>query len=311
MIGKQYVVNRDGFLVDPETGEVIDELTYRFVSDVHRSENPYEILAIKEIEREARPKPKPNIKKYLLTHLPEKLREEFLSRVDGIKDDAEIFAHFVLLLREYGIILDFDKIREELGLSKITLRTVRKKLMMQGWVKPWERVSPIYFKISEEIERKNWLPAILLVIDYERRGMRVSIDEIKKHLFDKIDEGLTKSHYLKYLIRNGKNSILGVYRYFDNNVNEGSSRESHSKNSIVNDTNSILGVYRYFICPHGKIVRIDYKEKQKLFRVTHLDKTECFYVSVKKVMRILSKMELHYEVVRNSTQNGIQLPEKH
>jgi hypothetical protein len=281
MIEKQYVVNRDGFLVDPETGEVIDELTYRFVSDVHRGENPYEILAIKEIERgvKSKPKPKPDIKKYLLTYLPEKLREEFLSRVDGVKDDAEIFAHFVLLLREYGVILDFDKIREELGLSKITLRIVRKKLMMQGWVKPWERVSPIYFKISEEIERKNWLPTILLAIDYERRGMRVSIDEIKKHLFDKIDEGLTKSHYLKYLIRNGKYSILGVYRYF--------------------------------VCPHGKIVRIDYKEKQKLFRVAHLDRSECFYVSEKKVMRILSKMELHYEVVRNSTQNGIQLLEKH
>jgi hypothetical protein len=311
MIGKQYVVNRDGFLVDPETGEVIDELTYRFVSDVHRDENPYEILAIKEIERGARSKPKPDIKKYLLTYLPEKLREEFLSRVDGIKDDAEIFAHFVFLLREYGIILDFSKIREELGLSKITLRTIRKKLMMQGWVKSWERINPIYFKISREIEKKNWLPAILLAIDYERRGMRVSIDELKKHLFDKIDEGMTKSHYLKYLIRNGKYSIPGVYRYFDNDMNEGSSEGDHSKNSIVNDTNSIPRVYRYFVCPHGKIVRIDYKEKQKLFRVAHLDGTECFYVSKKKVMRILSKMELHYEVVRNSTQNGIQLLEKH
>jgi hypothetical protein len=94
-------------------------------------------------------------------------------------------------------------------------------------------------------------------------------------------------------------------------MNEGSSRGDHSKNSIVNDTNSIPRVYRYFICPHNKIVRIDYRRKQKLFRVAHLDETECFYVSEKKVMRILSKMELHYEVVRDSTQNGIQIPEKH
>jgi len=176
---------------------------------------------------------------------------------------------------------------------------------MQGWIRPWERVSSIYFKISEEIERENWIPAILLTIDYERRGKKISIDEIKKHLFDKIDEGLGKSHYLKYLIRNGKYTIPGPYRYFGDDINEDSSRGYHSKKSIVDERYTIPGPYRYFICHHGKIVRIDYRKKQKKFRVSHLDGSECFYVSEKKVMMILSKMKLHYEVVRNSTQNGI------
>jgi len=233
------------------------------------------------------------------------LREEFLSRVDGIKDDAEIFAHFVILLREYGIILDFDKIREELGLSKITLRRIKKKLMMQGWIQPWERINPIYFKISEEIERKNWIPAILLAIDYERRGKNISIDEIKSHLFDKLDENLGKSHYLKYLIRNGTFSIPVPYRYFGSDIDGDSSRGYHSKKLITSDEFSIPVPYRYFVCPHGKIARIYYRENLKKFRVSHLDGSLCFYVSEKKVMRTLSKMELHYEVVRSSKQNGI------
>jgi hypothetical protein len=177
--------------------------------------------------------------------------------------------------------------------------------MMQGWFQPWERVSPIYFKISEEIDKRNWLPAILLVIEHERRGKKISIDDVKRHLFDKIDESLGKSHYLKYLIRNGKYTIPGPYRYFVNGINEGSGKGNHSEKSMLNDKFPIPGPYRYFICPHGKTVRIDYKEKEKKFRVSHLDESLCFYVSEKKVMRILSKMELHYEVVRNSTQNGI------
>lgn len=258
----EYVINSDGFLVDPNTGEVIDDLTYRFVSHIERSE----IISIKKTENEV---PRFDVKKYLSSYLPKKLREEFLSRVDGVSNNAEVFAHFVLLCREYGIIFDFDQMREDLKLSKITLRRVKKKLMIQGWVKPWERIDPIFFRISEEIERKNWLPSVLLTIEYGRQGKRVSIQEIKKHLMDKVNEGLGNSHFLKYLIRNKRYSILGVYRYF--------------------------------ICPHGKIVRIDHRKKKKEFRVAHIDGSDCFYVSERKVAKILSKMELHYEVKKDST----------
>ena len=257
----QYIINSEGFLVDPNTGEVIDDLTYRFVSHTKRSE----VINTKKIENEV---PGFDTRKYLSSHLPKKLREEFLSRVDGVSNNAEIFAHFVLLCREYGIIFDFDQMREDLKLSKITMRRVKKKLMMQGWVKPWERIDPIFFQISEEIDKKNWLPSVLLVIEYGRQGKRVSIQEIKKHLMDKVNEGLSNSHFLKYLIRNGRYSILGVYRYF--------------------------------ICPHGRVARIDHRKRKKEFRVAHLDRSECFYVSEGKVIKILSKMELHDEVMKSS-----------
>jgi hypothetical protein len=265
-MSKRYVVNKEGFLVDPETGEVVDELTYRFSYSVPRSD--YEAVSVKKAERTAKPKPKPDIKRYLSTLLPENLREEFLSRVDKVKEEAEVFAHFVLLCREYGVVLDFDELREGLGLSKITLRRVRKKLMLQGRFRPWERVNPIFFKISEEVDKKNWLPAVLLALEYERRGKKFDVEDIRKHLLDKIDEGISGSYYLKYLIRNGKYTILGGYRYF--------------------------------ICPHEKVARIDYRKKKREFKVRHLDGVECFYVSEKKVMGILSKMEVHYGVIKNS-----------
>jgi len=53
-------------------------------------------------------------------------------RVDRISDDAEIFANFILLCREYGIIFDFNRIKKDLKLSKITLRRVKRKLMIRG-----------------------------------------------------------------------------------------------------------------------------------------------------------------------------------
>jgi hypothetical protein len=259
---EQYVINHEGFLVDPNTGEVIDDLTYRFVSQTQKSE----VINIKKTENEVQ---RFDTKKYLSSYLPKKLREEFLSRVDEVSDNAEIFAHFILLCREYGIIFDFDQMREDLKLSKITLRRMKKKLMMQGWVKPWERTDPIFFRISEEIDKKNWLPSVLLAIEYRRQDKRVSINEIKKHLMDKLNEDLGNSHFLKYLIRN--------------------------------DRYSILGVYRYFICPHNKVARIDHRKKKKEFRVAHLDGSECFYVSERKVLKTLSKMELHCEVKKDST----------
>jgi hypothetical protein len=263
-MGERYVVNKEGFLVDPETGEVVDELTYRLAYDT-----PYtgsDTTSTRRAEGTAKPKPKPDIRKYLSSLLPENLREEFLSKTDGIKKEAEVFAYFVLLCREYGLIMDFDELREKLGLSKITLRKVRKKLVLQGKVRPWERVNPVFFEIAREIDRKNWLPAVLLAIDYERRSRKPDVEVIKEHLFDEIGEDISDSHYLKYLIRNGKYSILGGYRFFK--------------------------------CPHGKTARIDYRKKKKEFRVRHLDGTECFYVSEKKVMMILSKMETHYEMVK-------------
>jgi hypothetical protein len=261
-MNERYVVNREGFLVDPETGEVVDELTYRLAYGT-----PYtgsDTTSIRRPEGTVKPKPKPDIRKYLSSLLPENLREEFLSKTDGMKEEAEVFAYFVLLCREYGLIMDFDELREKLGLSKITLRKVRKKLVLQGKVRPWERVNPVFFEIAREIDRKNWLPAVLLAIEYERRGKKPDVEVIKEHLLDKIGEDISDSHYLKYLIRNGKYSILGGYRYFK--------------------------------CPHGKTARIDYKKKE--FRVRHLDGTECFYVSEKKVMRILSRIEIHYETVK-------------
>jgi len=263
-MSERYVVNKEGFLVDPETGEVVDELTYRLTySTPHMGSN---VPPVKRTERTAKPKPKPDIKKYLSSLLPENLREEFLSKTDGIKEEAEVFTYFVLLCREYGLIMDFDELREKLGLSKVTLRKVRKKLVLQGKVRSWERVSPVFFEVSESVDRKNWLPAVLLAIEYERRGKKPDVEVVKEHLFDKIGEDISDSHYLKYLIRNGKYSILGGYRYFK--------------------------------CPHGKTARIDYRRKKKEFRVRHLDGTECFYVSEKKVRTILSKMEIHYEMVK-------------
>jgi hypothetical protein len=273
---KAYIVNQEGFVIDPDTGEVIDDISYRLDYTSFHDSNPYEILSIKRIERTVKINPKYDTKKYLSSLLPRKVREEFLSRVSNVTKKAELFAHFLVFCREYGIIYNFDEIREQLGISKITLRKVRKKITMQKLVKPWERVDPIFFQISEEIDKKNWLPAVLLAIEYERRGERISIDEIKKHLIDRIDEELGRSNYLKYLIRNGRYSILGVYRYF--------------------------------VCHHGRIARIDYRKKKKEFRVGHQDGSECFYVSEKKVLKIISKMELHYEAVKNSTQNVVQLP---
>jgi hypothetical protein len=268
-----YIVNKEGFLVDSETGEVVDDISYRFDYSNFYNFTSYEILTIKKIERNAQVQ-KIDIKKYLTSLLPsKKLKEEFLSRTSKINNKAEVFAHFLVFCREYGIIYNFDEIREQLGISKITLRKIRKKITMQKLVKPWERINPVFFQISEEIDRRNWLSAVLLAIDYERRGERISIDEIKKHLLDKIDEELGKSEYLKYLIRNGRYSILGVYRYF--------------------------------VCHHDKVARIDYRKSKGEFRVGHLDGSECFYVSEKKVLKILSKMELHYEAVKNSTQNAV------
>jgi hypothetical protein len=263
-MGERYVVNKEGFLVDPETGEVVDELTYRLACDT-----PYtgsDTTPTRRAEGTTKPKPKPDVRKYLSSLLPENLREEFLSKTDGIKKEAEVFAYFVLLCREYGLIMDFDELREKLGLSKITLRKVRKKLVLQGKVRPWERVNPVFFEIAREIDRKNWLPAVLLAIEYERRGRKPDVEVVKERLFDEIGEGISDSYYLKYLIRNGKYSILGGYRFFK--------------------------------CPHGKTARIDYRKKKKEFRVRHLDGTECFYVSEKKVRTILSKMGIHYEMVK-------------
>jgi len=260
-MSERYVVTREGFLVDQETGEVVDELTYRLTY-----ETPYTGSDALSVRRTGKPRPKPDVRKYLSSLLPENLREEFLIKTEDIKKEAEVFAYFVLLCREYGLIMDFDELREKLGLSKVTLRKVRKKLVLQGKVRSWERVNPVFFKISESVDRKNWLPAVLLVIEYERRGRKPDVDIIKEHLFDEIGEDISDSYYLKYLIRNGKYSILGGYRYFK--------------------------------CPHGKTARIDYRKKKKEFRVRHLDGTECFYVSEKKVRTILSKMETHYEIIK-------------
>ncbi|MCI4407770.1 MAG: hypothetical protein JHC26_01670, partial [Thermofilum sp.] len=143
----------------------------------------------------------------------------------------------------------------------------------------WERIDPIFFKISEEIDRRNWLPAVLLAIDYIRRGERISIDEIKKHLIVDIDVNSIKNNYLKYLLRNGKYSVGSPYPRF--------------------------------ICYHGKIARIYHDKKYNRFEVFHFDKSKCFNVSEKKVMRILSKMEIHYGVVKNSEKVTVQLSEEH
>jgi hypothetical protein len=263
-MSERYAVTREGFLVDQETGEVVDELTYRLTYDTPYTSS--DALSIRRAKGTVKPKLKPDVRKYLSSLLPENLREEFLSKTDGIKKEAEVFAYFVLLCREYGLVMDFDELREKLGISKVTLRKVKKKLVLQGKVRPWERVNPVFFEITESIDRENWLPAVLLTIEYERRGKKPDVDIIKEHLFHEIGEDISDSHYLKYLIRNGKYSILGGYRYFK--------------------------------CPHGKTARIDYRKKKKEFRVRHLDRTECFYVSEKRVRTILSKMETHYEIIK-------------
>jgi hypothetical protein len=268
-----YIVNKDGFLVDNETGEVVDDISYRFDYSNFYNFTSYEILTIKKIERNAQVQ-KIDIKKYLTSLLPsKKLKEEFLSITSKINNKAEVFAHFIIFCREYGIIYNFDEIREQLEISKITLRKVRKKITMQKLVKPWERINPIFFEISEKIDKKYWLPAVLITIDTTERGESLTIEEIRKHIIEELNEGLTNSYYLKYLLRNGRFSILGGYRFFK--------------------------------CKHNMIARIDYRKKKNEFRVRHLDGTECFYVSEKKVSKILSKMELHYEAVKNSTQNAV------
>jgi hypothetical protein len=270
---KAYIINQEGFIVDPDTGEVIDDISYRLDYTSFHDSNPYEILSIKRIERTVKINLGYDTKKYLSSLLPGKVREEFLSRVSNVTNKAEVFAHFIIFCREYGLIYNFDVLREQLGISKITLRKVRKKITMQKLVKPWERVDPVFFEISEKIDKKYWLPAVLITIDTTERGESLTIEEIRKHIIEELNEGLTNSYYLKYLIRNGRYSILGGYRFFK--------------------------------CRHNMIARIDYRKKKNEFRVRHLDGTECFYVSAKKVLRILSKMELHYEAVKNSTQNAV------
>ncbi|WP_016732760.1 hypothetical protein [Saccharolobus islandicus] len=226
--------------------------------------------------KELRKKPHAfDIKKYLSSLLPQKLKEEFLSRVNNIKEKAEIFAYFIVFCREYGLILDFDKIREQLGISKITLRKARKKILMRQLVKPWERLDSIFFEVADKLERKDWLAAVLLFIEYQRRGNRISIKEIKKHLEVKFP---ISNNYSIFRLRNGKNCLVVPYPAFS-----------------------------YLVCPHGLPSKIDYRSGK--FTVRHLNREKkfdyCFVVSRKKIDRILSKMELHYEAVKNSTQNAI------
>ncbi|BCU68615.1 hypothetical protein HS7_20520 [Sulfolobales archaeon HS-7] len=271
-----YIVNNEGFLVDPNTGEIVDEFSYRIDYTNFYNTTLYETLAIKRIERTVTQIPKINVKRYLVSLLPSRLKEEFLSGASKISDKAEVFAHFIGLCREYGIIFDFDKLRESLDISKISLRRARKEIMMKNKQRPWERVDKIFFEISDEIERKYWLASVLVVIEYQRRGIEINIDEIKRHLEVEVK---TKSSYLTYLLRNGKNSILEPYPCF-----------------------------KYMLCPHAALSKIKFSKKK--FVVMHLGKEEncCFVVSAKKVERILSKMEVHYEAMKNK-ENTVQLPQ--
>ena len=277
VVAGNYVVNREGFLVDPETGEVVDDFSYRVVYTAQYQDDI--VIESRRTEKRAEV-PRVDVKKYLASLLPEKLREEYLSRVDGITDKAMLFACFTVLCREYGIIFDFDDLRERLGISKISLRRAKKEIMAKGKVRPWERLDRVFFGIAEALPREKWLPAVLLAIEYQRRGVAIGIDTLKAWVDINVE---TKSHYLAYLLRNEKFSILGVYPYFP-----------------------------YLLCPHGEVARITYRRRKNELRVRHVSNgTECFYVSAKKVLNILSKMELHYEAVRNATQNAVQLPAEH
>ncbi len=57
-----YIVNNEGFVVDPDTGEVIDDFSYRIDYDQHLDKfqkiSAYENLAIKRIERTAKEAPR-------------------------------------------------------------------------------------------------------------------------------------------------------------------------------------------------------------------------------------------------------------
>ncbi|MEM0373881.1 MAG: hypothetical protein QXO96_04945 [Sulfolobales archaeon] len=278
-----YIVNQEGFVVDPDTGEVIDDFSYRLDYTNFHNTTQYEALVIKRIERTATQAPKINSKKYLASLLPLRLREEFLSRVSETNDKAEVFAHFLVLCREYEIIFDFDKLREHLGISKISLRRARKEIMLKNKQRPWERIDRIFFEISDKIEKKYWLSALLLAIEYQRRGVKISVNEIKKHLEAKIP---AKDNYSIFRLINGKNCLVLPYPAF-----------------------------AYLVCVHGITSKIEYLKSSNKFVVRHLGTgyrhDNCFVVSGKKVERILSKMELHYEAVKNAEENAVQLFEEY
>lgn len=275
-MNNMFIINKDGFLVDPETGEVLDEISYRFDYKIPIIDEP--IRTLKRVENVK--VPEINVKKYLSSLLPQKIREEFLSRVDGVDDNAEIFTHFLVLCRDYGVVFDFNKIREKLGISKISLRRAKKKVYLT-LSKHKERVDKIFFEIADKIERKYWLSAVLLTIEYQRRQIKVNINELKKHL--QVD--VPKSNgYSIYRLFNNKNTVVLAYPYF-----------------------------AYMKCPHDLPAKIDVTKKHLLVR--HLGGRKkhdyCFTVTTKKVERLLHIMDYHYEAVKHSTQNEFQLSEEH